>query len=147
MSHTVVIPPSSAIPVFSGKHSERPNQFLIRVQEYAETVHGWDHLTLLNGISQFLRDTALEWYCQFRISYRRPQSWSEFVDLFLSQFDCLIKSARQEQEWYECKQREDETINEFVVRLPALWVGQKPKETEVDLIRRLFCKSVMIYLV
>ena len=94
MSHTVVIPPSSAIPVFTGKHSERPNQFLIRVQEYAETVHGWDHLTLLNGISQFLRDTALEWYCQLRISYRRPQTWSEFIDLFLSQFHSSIRNAR-----------------------------------------------------
>ena len=140
VSHTVVIPPSSAIPVFSGKLSERPNQFLIRVQEYAETVHGWDHLTLLNDISQFLRDTALEWYCQLRISYRRPQTWSEFVNLFPSQFDSPIRSARQEQEWYECKQRENETINAFVVRLRALWVEQKPKETEVDLIRHLFCK-------
>ena len=95
---------------------------------------------LLHGISQFLRDTALDWYCQLRASHRRPQSWTEFVDLFLSQFNSPIRSARQEQEWYECKQMPNETINEFLVRLRAIWTEQKPKETEVDLIRHLLCK-------
>ncbi|CAF2863706.1 unnamed protein product [Rotaria sp. Silwood2] len=40
MPHAIVIPPTSAMPTFAGKHSERPKQFLVRVQEYAETVHG-----------------------------------------------------------------------------------------------------------
>ncbi len=31
-------------------------------------------------------------------------------------------------------------MNEFVIRLQALWVEQKPKESEVDLVRHLFCK-------
>jgi hypothetical protein len=94
------------IPTYAGKYSERPNQFLIRIQEYAETVHGWDRSTLLLGIPQFLRDNALEWYCQLRASHRWPQTWSEFVDLFRFQFNCPIRNARQEQEWYDCKQRE-----------------------------------------
>ncbi|CAF1253603.1 unnamed protein product [Rotaria sordida] len=140
MPHAIVIPPTSSIPTFSGKHSERPKQFLVRIQEYAETVHGWDRSTLLTGISQFLRDTALDWYCQLKVSGRQPQTWAEFVESFLSQFNSPIRSARQEQEWYECKQKEDETINEFVIRLRALWTEQKPKETEVDLVKHLFCK-------
>ena len=140
ISQPIVIPPSSAIPTFSGKYSERPNQFLIRVQEYAETVHGWDHTTLLRGISQFLRDTALEWYCQLKAYHRQPETWVEFADIFLSQFNSPIRSARQEQEWYECKQRENETINEFLVRLRSIWIEQKPKESEVDLVRHLLCK-------
>ena len=96
MLHTAVITPSSAIPVYSGKHSERPNQFLIPVQEYAETVHDWDYLILLNDISQFLRDTVLEWYCQVKISNHRPQIWNKFADLFRSQFDSPIQNARHE---------------------------------------------------
>ena len=96
VSHVVVIPPSSSISAFSGKHSKRPNQVLVRVQECAETVHGWDHLTLLNDISQFLRDTVLEWYRRLRTSYHRPLTWNEFVDLLLSQFDSPIRSARHE---------------------------------------------------
>ena len=134
------IPPSLVIPTFSGKYSERPNQFLIRVQEYAETVHGWDQTTLLSGISQFLRDTALKWYYQLRAYHRQPETWVEFADTFLSQFNSPIRSALQEQEWYEYKQRENETINEFLVRLRSIWIEQKPKESEVDLVRHLLCK-------
>jgi hypothetical protein len=139
-SHTIMIPSPTAIPTFSGKYSEHPNQFLIRIQEYAETVYGWDQLTLLLGISQFLRDTALDWYCQLRASHRRPKKWAEFVSLFLSQFRSPIQIARQEQEWCECKQWEDETINDFLIRLRAIWSEQKPKETEVDFIKHLLCK-------
>ncbi|CAF3338717.1 unnamed protein product, partial [Rotaria sp. Silwood2] len=134
------IPPSSAAPAFHGKHSESPTQFLIRVQEYAESVHAWDRPTLLNGISQFLRDSALEWYCQLRMSHRRPQTWTEFTDVFLAQFNSPVRKAKQEQEWHECKQKEDKTINEFLVRLRALWREQKPKETEADLVKHLFCR-------
>ncbi|CAF1366405.1 unnamed protein product [Rotaria sordida] len=119
-SCAMIIPPSCSIPTFSGKHSKRPKQLLVRIQEYAETVH--------------------DWYCHLKISGRQPHTWTEFVELFLSQFNSPIRSAYQEQEWYECKQREDETINEFVIRLRALWTEQKPKETEVDLVRHLFYK-------
>ncbi|CAF1204433.1 unnamed protein product [Adineta steineri] len=59
-THAIIIPSSSTIPTFSGKHSERPKQFLVRIQEYAETVHGWNRYTLLLGISHFLRDAALD---------------------------------------------------------------------------------------
>ena len=64
----------------------------------------------------------------------------EFKDLFLAQFNSPIRKARQEREWHDCKQKENETINEFLVRLRALWREQKPKETEVDLVRHLFCR-------
>ena len=139
-TQTIIIPPPSAIPTFYGNMSENPRQFLIRIKEYTETVNHWNDSSLLKGISQFLRDTALEWYCQLRISHRRPQTWPEFATLFLAQFNSPIRRARQEQEWRECKQHEDETINEFVVRLRTLWTEQKPKETETDLVRRLLCK-------
>jgi uncharacterized protein YukE len=115
VKQSIIVPPSSAAPAFHGKHSENPTQFLIRVQEYAESVHAWDRLTLLNGISQFLRESDLEWYCQLRMSHRRPTTWTEFTDLFLTQFNSPVRKARQEQEWHECKQKENETINEFLV--------------------------------
>jgi hypothetical protein len=60
VKHSNIVPLSSAAPEFHGKHLEGSTQFLIRVQEYAESVHAWDRQTLLNGISQFLRDSALE---------------------------------------------------------------------------------------
>jgi hypothetical protein len=140
VKHSIIVPPSSAAPAFYGKSTESPTQFLIRVQEYAESVHAWDRPTLVNGISQFLRDSALEWYCQLRMSHRRPNTWTEFEDLFLAQFNSPIRKAIQEQEWHECKQKEKETINEFLVRLRALWREQKPKETERDLVKHLFCR-------
>ena len=140
VKHSIIVPPTSAVPAFYGKNTESPTQFLIRVQEYAESVHAWDPTTLVNGISQFLRDSALEWYCQLRLSHRRPNTWTEFTDLFLAQFNSPIRKARQEQEWHECKQKENETINEFLVRLRALWREQKPKETERDLVKHLFCR-------
>jgi hypothetical protein len=140
VKHSIIVPPSSAAPAFYGKHAESPTQFLIRVQEYAESVHSWDETTLVSGISQFLRDSALEWYCQLRLSQRRPKTWTEFTTLFLAQFNSPVRKARQEQEWHECKQKENETINEFLVRLRALWREQKPKETETDLVKHLFCR-------
>jgi hypothetical protein len=139
-THTIVIPPTSSIPTFCGTTSENPHQFLIRVKEYTETVNNWNEKSLLNGISQFLRDTALEWYCQLRTTMRRPQTWTEFATVFLNQFNSPIRRARQEQLWKNCKQEEHETINEFVVRLRALWREQKPNETEDNLIRHLMCK-------
>ncbi|CAF0931913.1 unnamed protein product, partial [Adineta ricciae] len=105
-THTIVIPPTSAIPTFSGNSTENPRQFLIRVQEYTETINHWDSQSLLNGISQFLRGAALEWYCQLRISHRRPQTWIEFTNLFLNQFNSPVRRARQEQLWKECRQEE-----------------------------------------
>jgi hypothetical protein len=138
--HSIIILPSSEAPVFHGKHSESPMQFLIRVQEYVKSVHLCDRLTLLNGISQFLRESALEWYCQLRMSHRRPQTWEEFTALFLAQFNPPIRRARQETEWHECKQKEREMINEFLVRLYALWREQKPNETETDLVKHLLCR-------
>ncbi|CAF2775681.1 unnamed protein product [Rotaria sp. Silwood2] len=139
-AHTIIIPPSSSIPTFSGSIMESPHQFLVRVKEYTETINHWNEQLLLNGISQFLRGTALEWYCQLRVSNRRPQTWAEFKVIFLNQFNSPIRRARQEQQWKDCKQEENETINEFIVRFRALWQEQKPNETENDLIRHLMCK-------
>ncbi|CAF1580334.1 unnamed protein product, partial [Adineta ricciae] len=136
----IVIPPRSAIPTVSGNSTENPRQFLIRDQEYTETVYAWDGVKLLNGISQFLRGFALEWYCQLRLAHRRPQNWTEFSDLFLIQFNSPVRKALQEQEWHHCFQEEDETINEFLVRLRGLWREQRPKETESDLVKHLFCR-------
>jgi hypothetical protein len=73
-------------------------------------------------------------------SHRRPQVWVEFLSLFLSQFNSPIRTTQQQQERYECRQRENETINEFLIRLRAIWLEQKPKETEVDFIKHLLCK-------
>ncbi|CAF1595382.1 unnamed protein product [Rotaria magnacalcarata] len=112
-TQTIVLPPPTTAPVFYGKSSERAWQFLMRVEEYAETVHMWSEDMLLRGISQFLKDTALEWYCQL------PQ---------------------QHQQWNECLQNKDETINEFIIRLRAIWVEQFPQETEANLVKHLFCK-------
>jgi hypothetical protein len=53
MKHSIIIPPSSAAPEFHGKHSERS--------------------------TQFLRESALEWYCQLRMSHSRPHTWTEFI--------------------------------------------------------------------
>ncbi|CAF5060561.1 unnamed protein product, partial [Rotaria magnacalcarata] len=139
-THTIVIPPSAAIPTFNGNISENPRHFLIRAKEYAETINHWNDQALLNGISQLLRETALEWYCQLRTSNRRPQTWTEFIGIFLNQFNSPMRRARQEQQWKNCKQEENETINEFIVRLRALWQEQKPNENEDDLIRHLMCK-------
>jgi hypothetical protein len=136
----ILTPPSTEAPLFHGKHSESPAQFLIHVQEYAKSGHLCDRLTLLNGISQFLRESALEWYCQLRFSPSRPTTWFEFKNAFLAQFNSPVRKARQKQEWHECKQKEKETINEFLVRLRALWREQKPKETESDLVKHLFCR-------
>ncbi|CAF1489086.1 unnamed protein product [Adineta ricciae] len=137
---TIITPSTSAVPTFAGKCSESPNKFLIRVQEYAETVYRWDQSTLLLGVSQFLRGTALDWYCQLIACHRRPQTWTQFVSLFTSQFCSPLQIARKEQEWYECKQCKDETINEFLIRLRAVWLEQRPKETEVDFIKHFLCK-------
>jgi hypothetical protein len=74
------------------------------------------------------------------MSHSRPNTWTEFTNLFLAQFNSPVRKARQEQEWHECKQKENETINEFLVRLRALWREQKPEETENDLVKHLFCR-------
>ncbi|CAF1467962.1 unnamed protein product [Adineta steineri] len=96
VKHSIIVPPSSAAPVFHGKKSENPAQFLIRVQDYAESVHTWNRTTLLNDIAQFLRESALEWCCQLHMSYRRPQTWAEFTELFLTHFNSPVHKARQE---------------------------------------------------
>ncbi|CAF1522764.1 unnamed protein product, partial [Rotaria sp. Silwood1] len=139
-THTIIIPPSTAISTFNGSIWENPRQFLIRVKEYAETINHWNDQALLNGISQFLRDMALEWYCQLRTSNRHLQTWTDFIAIFLNQFNSPMRRARQEQQWKNYKQEENETINEFIVRFRALWQEQKPNETEDDLIRHLMCK-------
>lgn len=137
---TIVLPPVSSIPTFSGKPTERPRQFLLRVVEYARTVNHWSTDTLLLGMSQFLKNSALEWYCQLYITNNLPVTWTQFVTRFLAQFHSPIRIAQQETEWSECKQHENETINEFVVRLRSIWLEHKQNEDESDFIKHLFCK-------
>lgn len=138
--HPIMMVTPSEAPVFHGKQSESPRQFLIHVQDYVQSLHPGDRLTLPNGISQFLRESALQWYCQLQMTHHRQQTWEEFTNIFLIQFDPPIRRARREAEWVECKQRESETINEFLVRLRALWNEQKPNETETDLVKHLLCR-------
>lgn len=126
--HSIMVLSPRTIPIFSGKHSENPKQFLIRVEEYAETVYGWDQVTLLRGISQFLKGAALDWYCQLKAFCRHPQRWVEFVTTFLSQFNSPMRIIRNEHKWYECKQLENETLNEFLIRLRALWSEHRKKK-------------------
>ncbi|CAF1425813.1 unnamed protein product [Adineta ricciae] len=137
---TVFLPTSTNAPVFHGKPTDRPWQFLIRIEEYTETVHMWGEDLLLRGISQFLKDTALDWYCQLRSCNCLPRTWAEFKQAFVKQFNSPIRIAQKIQEWKECKQNQDETMNEFIIRLRALWIEQFPLETETDLIKHLFCK-------
>lgn len=137
---TVIVQPSVSIPIFSGDITESPSQFLMLVKDYSEAYNHWSEQHLLKGISQFLRGTALQWYCQLGTSNRRPQTWTEFKVVFLNQFNSPIRRARQEQEWKNCKQEENETITQFIVRLRAIWEDQKPNETENDLMRHVICK-------
>ena len=94
---TIVLPPTSAAPTFSGKPVERPRQFLLRVEEYTQTVNHWSRDTLLQGISQYLKDDALEWYCQLRLTPHAPCTWDDFAVRFLAQFHSPIRAAQQDQ--------------------------------------------------
>ena len=139
-SCTIVLPPATSIPTFSGKSIENPRQFLLCIEQYTCTVNNWSRNTLLRGTSQFLKDDALEWYCQLYHTNTLPNNWSDFSTRFLTQFYSPIRIAEQEQIWIECKEYDDENINQFVVRLRSLWLEQKPDEHESDFIKHLFCK-------
>ena len=134
------MPPATSIPTFSGKSIENPRQFLLRIEQYTCTVNNWFRNTLLRGIFQLLKDDALEWYGQLYHTNTLPNNWSDFSTRFLTQFYSPIRIAQQEQVWIECKQYDDETINQFVVRLRSLWLEQKSDEHESDFIKHLFCK-------
>ncbi|CAF2806991.1 unnamed protein product [Rotaria sp. Silwood2] len=82
----------------------------------------------------------LQWYCQLYITNTVPTNWDQFITRFLAQFHSPIRAAQQEQEWSDCKQQKNETINEFVVRLRSLWLEQKSDEKESEFIKHLFCK-------
>ena len=125
----------------SPSSTEHPRQFLLRIEQYTSTVNHWSRDTLLRGISQFLKDDALEWYCQLYHTNALPTDWSDFCICFLTQFHSPIRIAQQEQACIECKQYDNETINQFVVRLRSLWFEQKPHEHESDSIKHLFCKT------
>ena len=138
--NTIVLPPASSVPTFSGKPTERPRHFLLRVEEYTRTVNNWSRDTLLRGISQFLKDDAFEWYCQLCHTNNIPGDWTQFVTRFLAQFHSPIRAAQQEQAWIDCKQQEGETINQLVVRLRSIWLEQRPEEDESQFTKHLFCK-------
>jgi hypothetical protein len=87
-----------------------------------------------------LKGTALEWYTQTSTSTSPPSNWDNFQTLFLQQFTSPLKLAQLEQQWTQCAQKPNESINEFLVRLRSLWSEHKPNETERDLVRHLFTK-------
>ena len=137
---TIVLPPTASIPTLSGKSTENLRQFLLRIEQYTHTVNHWSRATFLRGISQFLKDDALEWCCQLYHTNTLSTDSTDFCNRFLTQFHSPIRIAQQEQVWVECKQHENETINQFVVRLRSLWLEQKFDEQEPDFIKHLFCK-------
>jgi len=49
----------------------------------------------------------------------------QLVKRFLAQLRSPILALQQEHKWKECRQQENETINEFVVRLHSLWLEKK----------------------
>ncbi|CAF1391831.1 unnamed protein product [Didymodactylos carnosus] len=57
---TIIIPAPTTIPQYAGKPTEKPLQFLLRLQHYASSMYGWTDTALLQGISTFLLDTALD---------------------------------------------------------------------------------------
>ncbi|CAM4850200.1 unnamed protein product [Rotaria magnacalcarata] len=95
---------------------------------------------LRNLESKLTTATAAKSVLWPEITNNTPLNWSQFVSRFLAQFDSPIRVAQQEQEWSECKQQDNETINEFVVRLRAIWLEQRVDEQEADFIKHLFCK-------
>ncbi|CAF1628149.1 unnamed protein product [Didymodactylos carnosus] len=50
---TIIIPSPSNAPVYSGKAIEKPRPFLLKLQQYTETIYNWSPETLLRGISNF----------------------------------------------------------------------------------------------
>ncbi len=48
---------------------------------------------LLRGISQFLKDNALEWNCQPRTGHYLPRTWAEFKQTFIAQFNSPSRMA------------------------------------------------------
>jgi hypothetical protein len=102
---TITLPASTNTPTFYGKPSERPGQFLIRIEDYSETINQWNRNDLVRGISQFLRDSALDWYCRLRRTERLPNSWNEFKRIFLDQFNSPLRTAQRQRDWDECKQK------------------------------------------
>ena len=94
---TIVLPPTTSIPTFWGKPTKYPRQFLLRIEQYTCTVNHWSHDNLLRGISQFLKDDALEWYCQLYHTKAFPTDWSDFCTRFLTQFHSPIRIAPQEE--------------------------------------------------
>ena len=139
-SSTAMVQKPIVPPTFSSTYSESPNDFLIRLQKYAEAVDGWDQTTLLLGISQFLQDAALDWYRHLSASRRCPRIWSDFTSLFLSRFNPPLEIARRARYWHQCEQMDDETIDDFFFRLRRLWAEQKPEESESDFTEHLLCK-------
>jgi hypothetical protein len=137
---TLVLSSPTIVPSFSGKSTERPRQFLGRVEEYAETTNMWNEDMLVRNVSQFLKDNALEWYCQLRTLNYLPKTWTEFKQEFTEQFNSPLRMAQQRQQWNECKQSKDEGINDFHTRLRALWAEQYPQESETDFIKHFFYK-------
>ena len=56
LTTTMVVPPTTAIPTFSGKSTDNPRQFLLRIKQYTHTINQWSHATLLRSISEFLKE-------------------------------------------------------------------------------------------
>ncbi|CAF3920269.1 unnamed protein product [Didymodactylos carnosus] len=118
---TIIIPAPTTIPQYAGKPTEKPLQFLLRLQHYASSMYGWTDTALLQGISTFLLDTALDWYIQLSLTHNLPTTWSEFQHLFIQQFTSPLRLTQSEEKWNRCVQRSDEPISQFLVRLQEIW--------------------------
>ncbi|CAF0913476.1 unnamed protein product [Didymodactylos carnosus] len=140
LQHTVLIQPPTPPPTFSGLTSEKPLHFLVKLQQYTEAMYGWNTDTLLRNISDYLLATAFEWYTQLRISSSVPHNWSDFQRKFIQQFTSPLRSAQARQQWDQCRQKTEEPINEFIVRLRTLWYEQKPEENESHLVKHVYEK-------
>ncbi|CAF0842311.1 unnamed protein product [Adineta steineri] len=140
LRQTIIIQPPTAAPSFSGSVYDKPRPFLLQLHQYTTSSYGWNKETLFQNIGQFLKGTALEWYTQISTSSSPPTHWDMFQTLFLQQFSSPLRLAQIEQEWKQCTQKSNESINEFLVRLRSLWSEHKPQEKERDLVRHLFAK-------
>ncbi|CAF1218973.1 unnamed protein product [Didymodactylos carnosus] len=139
-TQTIVMPARNSLPIYSGTPSEKLLPFLLRLRDYTVIVYDWHAEQLLNGMSQLLQGTALEWFLQLRAQQKIPDAWDTFQNVFIDQFTSPLRLAQMKQQWHEYVQKSNESVSEFIVRLLGLWKEMKPQETEADLVQHIYTK-------
>ena len=137
---TMYMPPESTAPIFHGYLSEQPAKFLYSIKDYFDATYMWGEDALLQRISIYLKGDAQEWITYLRKNNKFPKSWAEFTQQFMTHFNSPMRRTQQKQKWKECRQKENETIMQFSLRVRALWEEVYPKETEEDLVEHLLSK-------